>query len=74
VAPTCTVLNIPVTDIATTMSDLKSKGVVFEVYNDNNSPMGIKTDATGLFQDKDHHMAIAWFKDPAGNFVSLIEG
>lgn len=71
--PTSTVLNIPVTDIEAVMQDLKSKGVTFEIYTGDNTPMGIQTDQNGLNRDEEHGMSIAWFKDPAGNFVAVME-
>ncbi len=65
-----TVLNFEVDDIEKVVDDLISKGVVFEQYEE---PM--KTDEKGICwrseEDKGPH--IAWFKDPAGNILSLIE-
>ena len=69
-----TVLNLPVNDIEQTMTDLKAKGVKFEVLNgDPSSSTAPKTDETGLMRDEHMHMSIAWFKDPSGNWMSLIE-
>lgn len=64
---TYTVLNFPVTDITKTVQELTSLGVIFEHYNTDE----IKTDKQGIFHD--HGMAIAWFKDPAGNIFSVIQ-
>lgn len=61
-----TALNFDVDDIETEVSELKSKGIMFEHY-----------DLPGLEQDGDLYVAegmkTAWFKDPDGNILSLIE-
>lgn len=63
---TFTVLNFPVEDVEKTVDDLTSHGVRFESYD----LPGIKTDAKGI----SHSMGpdIAWFKDPAGNILSVL--
>jgi catechol 2,3-dioxygenase-like lactoylglutathione lyase family enzyme len=66
-AATFTVLNFQVTHIRELMEELRSKGVRFEVYTNGE----IKTDDQGL-RDNDG-MKIAWFKDPSGNILSLIQ-
>ena len=62
-----TVLNFPVDDIESAVDDLAARGVVFERYEDTE----METDPKGI------HRAggplIAWFKDPAGNVLSVIE-
>jgi predicted enzyme related to lactoylglutathione lyase len=64
---TYTILNFPVTDIEQTVSELTSKGVAFEQYP------GI-TDDKGIARDPDPtHPYIAWFKDPAGNYLSVVQ-
>jgi catechol 2,3-dioxygenase-like lactoylglutathione lyase family enzyme len=63
-----TVLNLPVDNIEQAVDELNKRGIHFEIYNDDE----IKTDERGIFRDDD--MAnIAWFKDPAGNILSVIE-
>jgi catechol 2,3-dioxygenase-like lactoylglutathione lyase family enzyme len=61
-----TALNFDVNDIEKEVSELKEKGVFFEHY-----------DLPGLEQRGDLHVAegfkTAWFKDPDGNILSLIE-
>ncbi len=64
---TFTILNFPVTDIDATVKELKDKGVKFEIYDEPQ----FKTDADGIFRMGGP--LIAWFKDPAGNFLSVIE-
>jgi hypothetical protein len=41
-------------------------GVHFQIYNEGE----LKTDDKGVFRGKPK---IAWFKDPAGNFLSILE-
>ena len=61
-----TVLNFLVDDIDKAVDELKQKGVSFEQYDGE-----IKTNEKGI-----HHNggpSIAWFKDPAGNILSVLE-
>src|SRR5262245_45415278 len=62
-----TVLNFPVASVEQAVADLSSRGVRFEIYNEAE----IKTDAKGIFRGGG--MVIAWFKDPAGNILSVVE-
>jgi predicted enzyme related to lactoylglutathione lyase len=62
-----TVLNFPVADVEKAVDDLKKKGVRFESYNEPD----FKTDEKGILRNGGP--AIAWFKDPAGNILSVIE-
>ena len=62
-----TVLNFKVDDIEQTIDELKSVGVNLEHYN----LPDLKTDDNGILGDD--NMRIAWFKDPAGNVLSIIE-
>lgn len=64
-AATFTVLNFPVEDIEKAVDDLNSLGVVFENYDGS-----LKTDDRGIFRG---NPLIAWFKDPAGNILSVLE-
>jgi predicted enzyme related to lactoylglutathione lyase len=67
VPATFTVLNFPVDDLEKTVTELSKKGVKFEIYNEKD----LKTDSKGILSGKE--MKIAWFKDPAGNILSVIE-
>ncbi len=71
VAATFTILNFIVNDIDKAVEELMAKGVKFEHYDDN----GLQTDEKGVFRgaDKGQGPNIAWFKDPAGNILSIIE-
>ena len=65
-----TVLNFPVDDIEQAVDALTKLGVRFEHYEGE-----IKTDAKGIFRgaDRDEGPNIAWFKDPAGNILSVLQ-
>jgi len=65
---TYTVLNFTVDDVAVAVAELKRRGVRFEVYEEGE----LKTDAEGISRGNGGP-TIAWFKDPAGNFLSVVE-
>ncbi|HTH36760.1 MAG TPA: VOC family protein [Pyrinomonadaceae bacterium] len=69
-AATFTVLNFPVDDIDEAVDKLTDIGIKFESYGGE-----IKTDKKGIFRGGDNGNGpnIAWFKDPAGNILSVIE-
>jgi len=62
-----TVLNFKVNDIEEAIEELASMGINLEHYN----LPDMKTDTRGIFRASDHQ--ICWFKDPAGNILSIIE-
>ncbi|HEX8816937.1 MAG TPA: VOC family protein [Terriglobales bacterium] len=64
---TFTVLNFPVESVEKAVDELSQRGVRFEVYDQP----GLKTDARGIMRG--HGPTIAWFKDPAGNILSVME-
>jgi catechol 2,3-dioxygenase-like lactoylglutathione lyase family enzyme len=62
---TFTVLNFPVNDIEASVDGLVAAGVAFERYPDaGQDERGIARDPRGP--------AIAWFKDPAGNILAVL--
>lgn len=67
---TFTVLNFPVKDIDEAVDELIQKGVQLEQYKGE-----IKTDEKGIHRstNPDQGPNIAWFKDPAGNILSVLE-
>ena len=67
VPATFTVLNFPVESVEKAVDELSRRGVHFEVYNEP----GLKTDARGI--SRGNGPTIAWFKDPAGNILSVLE-
>jgi catechol 2,3-dioxygenase-like lactoylglutathione lyase family enzyme len=62
---TFTILNFPVDDIERTVDELVAKGVALERYE------GMGQDAKGIAHNAGPR--IAWFKDPAGNILSVLE-
>jgi predicted enzyme related to lactoylglutathione lyase len=61
-----TVLNFPVSDVEKTVDELTSLGITFEQYEGE-----IKTNEKGIASG--NGPKIAWFKDPAGNILSVLE-
>jgi catechol 2,3-dioxygenase-like lactoylglutathione lyase family enzyme len=64
---TFTVLNFPVDHVEKAVADLRNRGIRFEVYQEP----GLSTDADGIFRGGGP--LIAWFKDPSGNILSVLE-
>lgn len=64
---TFTVLNFPVDSVEKAVEELGELGVRFEVYNEQN----LKTDSRGI--SRGNGPTIAWFKDPSGNILSVLE-
>lgn len=62
---TYTVLNFPVDDVDAAVDRLTERGVRFEVY----SHPDLTTDKRGILRKGP---TIAWFKDPAGNILSVL--
>ena len=64
-----TVLNFEVDDIDAAVNALRTKGVTFEVYE------GTHQDEKGIARGKSANMGpdIAWFTDPAGNILSVLQ-
>jgi catechol 2,3-dioxygenase-like lactoylglutathione lyase family enzyme len=60
-----TILNFPVDDIDQAVDDLTARGVRFEHYE------GFEQDERGIMRGQGP--PIAWFKDPAGNVLSVIQ-
>ena len=60
-----TILNFPVDDIDKAVDELAARGVRFERYD------GFEQDETGIFRGEGPY--IAWFKDPAGNVLSVLQ-
>lgn len=62
-----TILNFPVKDIDKAVDELASRGVKFEHYSEKE----IATDDKGVHRNGGPK--IAWFKDPDGNILSVLE-
>ncbi|MDP9467493.1 MAG: VOC family protein, partial [Chloroflexota bacterium] len=65
---TFTIMNFPVADIERAVDGLAAKGVHFERYE----MPGLDVDGRGIYKDE-YGPRIAWFKDPAGNVLSVLE-
>jgi catechol 2,3-dioxygenase-like lactoylglutathione lyase family enzyme len=65
---TYTVFNVPTDDIDGAVAELRGKGVTFEQYED-------VTDADGIARGQEIGMGpdIAWFRDPAGNILGVLQ-
>jgi catechol 2,3-dioxygenase-like lactoylglutathione lyase family enzyme len=64
---TYTILNFPVDDIDQAVDELTARGVRFERYD------GFEQDEKGIARSLGGGPDIAWFKDPAGNILSVLE-
>lgn len=62
-----TVLNFEVDDVDSAVHDLNARGVVTKIYGDDVIP----TDANGIARGMGP--TIAWFLDPAGNVLSVLQ-
>jgi catechol 2,3-dioxygenase-like lactoylglutathione lyase family enzyme len=60
---TYTILNFPVEDVEKAVDELAERGVSFERYD------GFEQDERGIARDGGPD--IAWFRDPAGNILSV---
>jgi catechol 2,3-dioxygenase-like lactoylglutathione lyase family enzyme len=62
---TFTILNFPVDDVEAAVDELSSRGVRFEHYD------GFGQDDKGIMRGQGPD--IAWFRDPAGNVLSVLK-
>jgi catechol 2,3-dioxygenase-like lactoylglutathione lyase family enzyme len=62
---TYTILNFPVEDVEQAVDELSARGVEFERYE------GFEQDEKGIFRGEGP--LIAWFKDPAGNILAVLQ-
>ena len=62
---TYTILNFPVDDVEAVVDELTARGVEFERYE------GFEQDEKGIARG--NGPTIAWFKDPAGNILSVLD-
>lgn len=60
-----TILNFPVDDIDAAVAELTARGVSFERYD------GMPQDEHGVMREAGPY--IAWFTDPAGNILSVLQ-
>jgi len=64
-----TILNFPVDDVERAVRALKERGVRFENYREG----PYRTDDQGIHRGEEGPV-VAWFTDPAGNILSVVEG
>lgn len=66
-----TILNFVVDDIDAAVDELNAAGVTTKIYSDAEFP----TDAKGIARPKNPEWGpdIAWFRDPAGNVLAVIQ-
>ena len=64
---TYTILNFPVDDVDAAVDRLRAAGVQFEVFDFDE----LRTDERGVWRGGGP--TIAWFRDPAGNILSVLE-
>jgi catechol 2,3-dioxygenase-like lactoylglutathione lyase family enzyme len=67
VPATFTILNFPVDDVDQAVDKLSKRGVHFVIYEQGD----FQTDQKGIMRGSGP--TIAWFKDPAGNILSVLE-
>ncbi|MBO0983650.1 VOC family protein [Rathayibacter sp. SD072] len=67
VPATFTILNLAVDSVDDAVAELNAVGVTTKIYDDVELP----TDANGVMRG--HGPDIAWFRDPAGNVLSVID-
>ena len=67
VPATFTILNFPVPDVEKAVDELIRLGITFEQYDEPT-----KTNAKGILKGDGRGPDIAWFKDPAGNILSVL--
>ena len=65
---TFTVLNFPVPDVEKAVDALTGLGITFEQYDGQ-----MKTNEKGIVYGNGQGPDIAWFKDPAGNIISVLQ-
>lgn len=66
---TFTVLNFPVSDLSASVDQLIARGITFEQYHSEY----LQTDKKGIMHGDGKGPDIAWFKDPAGNIMSVVQ-
>ena len=73
VPATFTILNLVVEDIDAAVDELNAAGVVTKIYTEGD---GFGTDERGIARGSANGMGpdIAWFRDPAGNVLSVLVG
>ncbi|MFS0713789.1 VOC family protein [Microbacterium sp. 2P01SA-2] len=64
-----TILNFPVADIDAAVDELRGRGVDTKIYPDETFP----SDERGIVRGGGGGPDIAWFRDPAGNVIAVLQ-
>ena len=64
-----TILNFPVADVDAAVDELIARGVQTKIYSDEEFP----SDARGIVRGNGQGPDIAWFRDPAGNVLAVMQ-
>lgn len=64
-----TILNFPVADVDAAVDELRAKGVETKIYPDDVFP----SDERGIVRGNGRGPDIAWFRDPAGNVLAVMQ-
>ncbi|MEH3089824.1 MAG: VOC family protein [Microbacterium arborescens] len=64
-----TILNFPVGDIDAAVDELRARGVETKIYADAQFP----SDERGIVRGGGRGPDIAWFRDPAGNVLAVLQ-
>lgn len=64
-----TILNFPVADVDAAVDELNERGVQTKVYGDDEFP----SDSRGIVRGNGQGPDIAWFRDPAGNVLAVMQ-
>lgn len=64
-----TILNFPVADVDAAVEELNERGVQTKIYGDDEFPSDSRGNVRGNGQGPD----IAWFRDPAGNVLAVMQ-
>ncbi|WP_315638180.1 MULTISPECIES: VOC family protein [Microbacterium] len=64
-----TILNFPVEDVDAAVEELNERGVQTKIYGDDEFP----SDSRGIVRGNGQGPDIAWFRDPAGNVLAVMQ-
>jgi catechol 2,3-dioxygenase-like lactoylglutathione lyase family enzyme len=64
-----TILNFPVADVDAAVDELIARGVQTKIYGDEEFP----SDERGIVRGNGRGPDIAWFRDPAGNVLAVMQ-
>lgn len=64
-----TILNFPVDDVDAAVDELNARGVQTKIYGDDEFP----SDSRGIVRGNGQGPDIAWFRDPAGNVLAVLQ-